>query len=385
MLTILILSACTPQTDEETKVEIENTFPTENNGDDTSPGVNETSLPLEVPEGFKISEWVTGVSGARVLVGPDQLGNYWLSRTKQGIVSNIQIDENGNVENVSDIFTGLNQPHGLALDPESGMVLYIAETDKISMVELYTEGQLEKLADFPAGGRHYTRTLLFGPDDRLYISIGSSCDTCTEGDERYATIYVMDKNGENFEEFADGLRNAVFMATDPVTGEIWATEMGRDFLGDDLPPDEINIIADGKDYGWPYCYGNQVRDSQFKSNEMPDYCETTEPAKIELQAHSAPLGLAFIPEEGWPEEMWLDLIVAYHGSWNRSEPTGYKLMWIQLDDERNEVSREDFITGWLSDEDEKLGRPVDVWVMPGGLMYVTDDKRGVIYKIEYLG
>ncbi len=175
------------------------------------------------------------------------------------------------------------------------------------------------------------------------------------------------------------------MATDPVFGDIWVTEMGRDNLGDDLPPDEINVLAAGADFGWPYCYGEQIRDSKFKQGEMLDYCSGTVGSKVNLQAHSAPLGLDFVPEEGWPEEMWLDLIVAYHGSWNRSIPTGYKLMLIKLDDERHVIGRENFITGWLKENGDKVGRPVDVMIRPGGVMYITDDYRGSVYRVDFAG
>ncbi|MFO7807421.1 MAG: PQQ-dependent sugar dehydrogenase, partial [Candidatus Moraniibacteriota bacterium] len=178
-------------------------------------------------------------------------------------------------------------------------------------------------------------------------------------------------------------RNSVFMATNPVNGDIWATEMGRENLGDNTPPDEINIIQEGNDYGGPYCYGKNIRENTFRSG-VDINCENKTLSHIDLQAHSAPLGLDFVPEENWPEDYWLDLIVAYHGSWNRTEPTGYKLMHFDLDDQGNLQKRSDFISGWLAQDDEKLGRPVDVEIFPEGIMLVSDDQRGVVYKIEYL-
>jgi len=345
-------------------------------------GSNETTINLDIPEGFKISEFATGLSGARVLVGPDGTGKFWLSRTSEGIVSSISLGPDGEVAAILDDFSGLNEPHGLVLDPSDPLNLYIAESDKVSRVRLDSEAGLEKLVDLPDGGRHFTRTLYFGPDSRLYVSIGSSCDVCIESDERRAKVYVMDKDDQNFTPFATGLRNSVFLTTDPVTGEIWATDMGRDNLGDNLPPDEVNILEARGDYGWPYCYGQKIRDSQFMPNLNPSYCQQTISPKVELQAHSAPLGLAFIPEEGWPEDMWLDLVVAYHGSWNRSVPTGYKLVKVNLDLDRQVLETEDFITGWLDQNGQVIGRPVDVLAQPGGTLYITDDFRGVIYKLE---
>ena len=137
------------------------------------------------------------------------MGNFWVSQTSEGSVSLLEVKD-GKVVNISQVFRNLNKPHGLAIDPQDGMVLYIAESDKISRVHLYSESGLEKLIDLPFGGGHFTRTLAFGPDDRLYVSIGSSCDTCIEQDERRAAIYSMERDGSDFKKFADGLRNTVF-------------------------------------------------------------------------------------------------------------------------------------------------------------------------------
>ena len=207
----------------------------------------------------------------------------------------------------------------------------------------------------------------------------------------------MKEDGSDFKKVASGLRNSVFFDWSYVDGKMWATEMGRDNLGDNLPPDEINIIsgpstdARGQssipNFGWPICYGKNIHDTNFDKNQyIQDPCNNKIPSYIDLPAHSAPLGLAFIPEEGWPEDYWYDLIVAFHGSWNRSEPTGYKLARIKLNDKGEYEGMEDFISGWLAvDGKTSLGRPVDVIAQSGGIMYVSDDKAGVIYKIQYLG
>ncbi|MDX1535184.1 MAG: PQQ-dependent sugar dehydrogenase [Candidatus Spechtbacterales bacterium] len=350
---------------------------------DLPDGENNTEFPLSLPEGFEISIFTDNVPDARVLV-QDSLGNFWLSQPDEGTVSLLTIEDN-EVTRVDPILQNLDRPHGLALDPENGTVLYVAETDKISRVQLYSDGSFEKIADLPGGGRHYSRTIEFGPDGKLYVSIGSSCDVCYEEDPRRAAIYRMDKDGSNFEEFATGLRNAVFFDWSFVDGRMWATEMGRDRLGDNLPPDEINIVEKGNDYGWPTCYGKNMHDTNFDKNQyIQNPCNEKTPSYIDLQAHSAPLGLVFIPEEGWPEEYWYDLLVAYHGSWNRTIPTGYKIMRFKLDDSGNVLGREDFISGWLQDG-TALGRPVDILIQPGGIMYITDDHAGVVYKVSYKG
>ena len=287
------------------------------------------------------------------------------------------------------VLEGLNKPHGLAFGPEEPPRLYVAETDQVAAYaydpEHFTATDKQKIADLPPGGRHYTRSLLFLPpprEDHLLISVGSSCDVCEEQDPRRAKILAVDVCDGDLSTFASGLRNSVFMALHPVTGHVWATEMGRDYLGDDLPPDEINLILEGSHYGWPYCYGKRIHDDQFDpSGTHRDFCRDTIPSFIDIPAHSAPLGLAFFPAE-WPKEFRHNLLVAYHGSWNRTVPTGYKVVRYKLDAAGNFVDVEDFITGWLTPQGA-LGRPVDILISPDGVIYISDDKAGVVYRLIY--
>lgn len=204
----------------------------------------------------------------------------------------------------------------------------------------------------------------------MYVSVGSSCNLCIEKDERRAAILKCSLTG-NCTVYANGLRNAVGIAFDPETCSLWATENSRDYLGDNLPPDEINIIKEGRHYGWPYCYGKNIPDSEHN-----DKCNAREPSFIDLQAHSAPLGLAFNNGKNFHIKYLGDLFVAYHGSWNRKEKTGYKIVRINLGS--NKV--EDFAIGWLQN-DKALGRPVDIIFDKEGVMYVSDDNAGVIYRI----
>jgi len=352
-------------------------------------GEQDDSGVLKLDEGFSISVFSGEVPAARVLcLGPT--GSLWVSQTGIGKVSRIDI-ENGRSSGTFTVFEGLNNPHGLVFDPENPGILYIAQEDKISRVVMgsdgFPAGDLEKVIDLPAGGRHYTRTLGFGSDGRLYVSVGSTCDVCIEKDDRIASIYSMEKDGSDFREFATGLRNSVFFRWNPATGQMWATEMGRDNLGDDLPPDEINIILEGRDYGWPYCYGNNIQDRDFDSSETAaQRCRDAQPSFIDIQAHSAPLGLDFIPSgDGWPREYHYDLLVSYHGSWNRSVPTGYKVVRFVLDSSGNLMGEKDFITGWLADDGSVLGRPVDILVLDEGIAYISDDRAGVVYKVEHRG
>ncbi|MBI2355763.1 MAG: PQQ-dependent sugar dehydrogenase [Candidatus Doudnabacteria bacterium] len=350
------------------------------------PGENKTGMPLKLPDGFSIEIFAENLSGARVLAF-DGTGDLWVSRTQQGIVTEVQKDRDGNLVSQKDIYASLSKPHGLTFQINGDdNVIYIAEENKISRGSIFWDNsKLTKIADLPTeGGGHFTRTIgfeprdrdIFNPDlrpDKLFVSIGSSCNVCNESDSRRAAIYSMNSDGSDFKLFAKGLRNTVFFTWDK-DGRMWGTDMGRDLLGDDIPPEEINIIEEGRDYGWPTCYGKNTPDPFGKE------CGGKAPAHVEMQAHSAPLGLAFVPKGFGPNDWENDLIVAFHGSWNRSTPTGYKLVRIKFDDEGNYQGIEDFITGWLQGG-TALGRPVDA-VFHDGDLYVSDDKAGVIYKIS---
>ncbi len=353
--------------------------------DELSIEKNTTGMPLLLPQGFSVSIYASKVANARVLVF-DPSGVLLVSQPAQGkVVALIDRDKNGQVEQIDTVIEGLHLPHGLAF--YNGK-LYIAETDKVSLFEYNhttrraTNGK--KLFDLPSAGNHFSRTIGFGPDKKLYVSIGSTCNVCNEKDLRRAAILVVNPDGSDVKVFASGLRNAVFFTWSPLDSRMWATNMGRDLLGDDVPPDTIHIVTKGNNFGWPYCYGKNVWDKTFDSSQKAsDFCKTTEPSHIDLQAHSAPLGLAFIPAS-WGKEYEGDLLVAYHGSWNRSVPTGYKIVRIKLDNKGEHETTEDFVSGWLSGAKNAagaLGRPVDLLFANDGSLYVSDDKAGVIYKI----
>lgn len=351
----------------------------------TMPEVLE-STPLKIPTGFSLGIFAKDLPGARVIVF-DSLGNIWLSQTRQGTISKLIIN-NGRLVSQKIVISGLKNPHGLAFDPQDSSILYIAEETKISKVKISdgVPGKLEKIIDLPVKGNHFTRSLLFNPDGRLYVSIGSTCNVCLENDERYAAVYSLNKDGSDFKQVARGLRNSVFMVWNNQDKTIWATEMGRDLLGDNTPPDEINVISTTAtstlNFGWPICYGQNIHDTSFDKNTYfrnPCQASFEQPSQIDLQAHSAPLGLAFIPSS-WPKEYQNNLLVAFHGSWNRSVATGYKVVRLILDESGKLIKQEDFISGWLTGS-SALGRPVDVIFDQDGNLYISDDKAGVIYKV----
>ena len=348
---------------------------------------NATEFPLQLPDDLAISIFAEEVPGARVMAF-DPNGVMLVSLTGSGqVVALPDNDYDGVANERVTVASGLQQPHGLAFHCGTGerCRLYIAEANQVVVYEYDAQNfkaqNGKKIVDLPAGGRHFTRTLLIH-DGQLLISVGSSCNVCNEADWRRSSVLVTDLDGGNLRTFSSGLRNAVFMAEQPSTGDVWVTEMGRDLLGDNLPPDEINVLRDGGNFGWPVCYGQNVHDTNFDKNVyIRDPCSDMISARLDLQAHSAPLGLAFFPDD-WPAPYRGSLLVAYHGSWNRTVPTGYKIVRYKLDEQGNYLGEEDFISGWLTNEGA-LGRPVDILVQPGGIIYVSDDKAGVIYRITH--
>lgn len=377
---------------------------------------------LNVPEGFKISVATKGLDNPRVILF-DTRGRMLVSETRAGRVKIMEDkDGDGDFETKNILIENLKSPHGLALFVEGETTyLYIAETHQVARYAYddnagkITEKIGANIATLPSDGGHSTRTIAFGPNwrdrdlvkgtfsiggfysnDKMYISVGSSCDVCVENTWKRAAILESDPQGTFTGEFAGGLRNSVFFTFHPETHEIWATDMGRDNLGDDIPPDEVNIVKvagpehkfGARRFGWPFCYGNKVKDETFKPEkiertDIPTDCSETDAPVIELPAHSAPLGLAFVTPNEWPSQWKNDLLIAYHGSWNRSEPTGYKIVKFKVDKNGKLSETSDFITGWLSENKKKVyGRPVDLKFGSDGALYISDDAAGIIYKLE---
>jgi len=338
---------------------------------------------LKAPKGFIISFFAKDLGNARDLeFSPG--GTLLLSIPGSGkVVALPDRDSNGSADENKTILSRLNKPHGIAFFEDK---LFVVEETKVVRYNWDEENlkaeEDKKLFDLPKGGRHFTRTIAFNKDGQMFISLGSTCDVCYEKNEWIAAVITSDSDGASPRLFASGLRNAVFITTHPKTGELWGTEMGRDFLGDNKPPDEINIIKDGQNYGWPICYGKKVHDSNFDKNiYTEDPCLFTESPIYEIPAHSAPLGLAFINSPQFPSDWQGDLLVAYHGSWNRSVPTGYKVVRMNVDG--NTISgEEDFMTGFISGS-QANARPVDVIFDSSGNLFVSDDKAGAVYKVQY--
>lgn len=338
---------------------------------------------LNAPSGFSISLFAADLGKARFMaLGPD--GNIYISIPKKDYILVLPDRNKDGVADRKTVFArGLKGVHGLAFHNGD---LYAAGTGKIyrlrdknrdlraDKVELISE-------DIPGSGGHWTRTIVAGSNNKLYVSAGSSCNACIEKDQRRAAILHFPIRGGKGEIFARGLRNSVGLAFHPETGELWASNNGRDWLGDNLPPEEINRVIKGGDYGWPYCYGDRIADPDYGT---PARCKNTLPPEVEMQAHSAPLGITFGHALDFPLRYRDMLFVAFHGSWNRSVPTGYKLVGIPFKNGNPIGPVEDIVTGWLTGE-KVWGRPVSPIVGADGAIYLSDDKAGAIYRISFAG
>jgi glucose/arabinose dehydrogenase len=340
---------------------------------------------LKLPPGFAISVFVKTESPRMLAFSP---GGTLLATSASGgtVAAFPDPQHSGRASARITVLADLNGPHGIAFH---GGHLYIAEITRLVRYD-WDEAHLRAtnaapLTKLPESGQHITRTILFA-NAKLYVSVGSSCNVCVESDPRRATVSEMNEDGSDAHIFASGLRNAVGLAFNERTGTVWVTDNGRDWLGDDLPPDEIDDLGPGGgDFGWPYCYGNRVPDTSFGGTV--ERCRNTVPLRVELQAHSAPLGLVFYKGEMFPAEYQGDLFVAFHGSWNLSVPTGYKVIRVKMNDLGEPVGVEDFITGWLPPGETRkgkwMGRPVGLAIGPDGSLYISDDGNGSIYRVTW--
>ncbi|HXJ83607.1 MAG TPA: sorbosone dehydrogenase family protein [Candidatus Methylomirabilis sp.] len=345
----------------------------------TSSGLAFAQTPtIKLPPGFAISVFASGLGIPRFLT-LDPSGTLLVSIPSQGRVVAVP-DATGTAVTV---VQGLDRPHGLAWKNGD---LYVAETGRVLRFR-YDPGARKATApvvvvpNLPRGGSHWTRTIVFGPDGRLYVSVGSSCNVCREQDRQRAAIVRYNADGTGEELFATGMRNAVGLAFSPATGALWATVNERDWRGDDMPPDYITEVQAHGFYGWPDCIvagGRAVVDERFGQSGR---CSAIALPSVEIQAHSAPLGLAFYTGHQFPPEYHGDLFMAYHGSWNRSVPTGYKVVRMRFKDGKP-IGVEDFATGWLQNG-RVLGRPVDLIAGRDGALYVSDDSAGQILRIAY--
>jgi glucose/arabinose dehydrogenase len=285
-------------------------------------------------------------------------------------------------DQVITIALGLNVPNGVAFRNGS---LYVAEVNRVLRYDniddrLHNPPLPVVVNDsFPTDNHHGWKFIRFGPDGKLYVPVGAPCNICERKDPRYATIMRMNPDGSGLEIFASGIRNTVGFDWNPLTRELWFTDNGRDWMGDNLPPDELNCAPKkGLNFGFPYCHGTKIPDPQFGTKQS---CKEFVPPAMELGPHVASLGMRFYTGAMFPPEYKNQILIAEHGSWNRSVPIGYRVTLVRLQNNRA-VKYEVFAEGWLQGS-QAWGRPVDVLVMPDGALLVSDDKAGAIYRISY--
>ena len=337
---------------------------------------------LHVPAGFRLQLYSSEVPLARVVLAT-AAGDLIVSRSRADTVSVLERDRNGDgaADGQRTLLEGLDGPHGLALLDDW---LYVAERTTIGRVKFdVATGQLAGpyehiLTGLTKDGQHVTKTLGVGPDGWLYLSQGSTCNVCIEADPRRATMMRLRPDGSGAEVYATGLRNSVGFDWAPWDGGLYATENGRDLLGDDFPPDELNRIEQGRFYGWPYVNGYGVADPDY-GRDLPSSVTAVDPAHG-FRPHNAPLGIHFLRSARVPSGYERTALVALHGSWNRRTPDGYKVVALRWEADGT-ITETDFLTGFLSD-DGLIGRPAFLTEGPDGSIFVSDDYAGVIYRIS---
>ena len=337
---------------------------------------------IQLPPGFKVELYATGVPNARSLTLGSG-GTVFVGSRRAGKV--YALVGNGRGDRASEVITiarGLNTPNGVAFHDGS---LYVAEVSRVLRYD-DIEARLKNppvpvvvSTELPLTNQHEWRFIRFGPDGWLYVGVGAPCNVCESTDKRVARILRMHADGSGMETYALGVRNSVGFDWQPESKEMWFTENGRDNMGDDIPPDELNYAPRaGMNFGFPYCHGKDIADPQFGSGHS--CAEFVAPA-WSLPAHVAAVGMRFYTGGMFPEEYRGGIFIAEHGSWNRSVPIGYRVSRVVVEGDRA-VKYEAFAQGWLAGG-MHWGRPVDVLVMPDGALLVSDDFAGAIYRISY--
>jgi glucose/arabinose dehydrogenase len=336
---------------------------------------------LQVPPGYSVSVVGAGLGGPRFMEF-DDAGNLLVGAADDGVVYRFPFAD-GRLGEAEVLVQGLQRPASVTLfTTDDGAYLYVGEENQVSRFRYNAAGSVGDqeivVADLPTGG-HRTRTVAFGPDGMLYLAIGSTCNICLEEEPLRATVSRANPDGSELEVIARGLRNPVGLAFEPETDLLWATVNERDSQGNEIPPDLVTIIVEGANYGWPECLPPDAAPQEAGAD-----CSGVTPPTIGIQAHSAPLGLAFLEGEGIPDDVNGDLIVVQHGSWNREPPAAPKLLLIEFEDGMPLAAR-DFVTGWQDASGERWGRPAGVVVAPDGSLIVSDDTNGLLYRIAWVG
>jgi glucose/arabinose dehydrogenase len=344
-----------------------------------SPATDKVLQNVRLPGGFQLQVYADNVPAARSMALGSQ-GTLFVGTRGTTVYSVSGSPGTGLKPTVRVIADKLNMPNGVAFRDGS---LYVAEVNRIlrydGIESSLTNVPAPKVVrdDLPKDRHHGWKYIAFGPDGKLYVPIGAPCNVCNE--PKYAVITRMNADGSGHEVFARGIRNTVGFTWHPVTKELWFTDNGRDYLGDDSPPCELNVAPRaGLDFGFPYCHGKDTKDPEF--GKLGDCAHMTPPVQT-LGAHVAPLGVKFYTGSAFPEKYRNQVFIAEHGSWNRSKKSGYRLTLVRLEGNKA-IGYEPFMTGF-NQGDDVFGRPVDLLVLEDGSMLISDDTAGAIYRLTY--
>ena len=336
---------------------------------------------ISLPPGFKI-EVYANVPNARSMALSDDGILFVGTRSSGNVYAVVDNNKDFKADEVITVASGLNMPNGVAIKDGA---LYVAEVSRILKFENISKAYRNHPTpvvikdDLPTETHHGWKFIRFGPDGKLYVPIGAPCNVCLPTDPRFASITRMNPDGSDFEIFAHGVRNTVGFDWHPITHELWFTDNGRDMLGDDIPPDELNCAPKkGLNFGFPYWFGKNIPDPEYGKGHSAS--EFTLP-KQELGPHVASLGMRFYTGDMFPKEYKNQIFIAEHGSWNRSKKIGYRVTLVKLKGNTS-ISYEVFASGWLHGESVS-GRPVDIQQMQDGSLLVSDDFGGKIYRISY--
>jgi glucose/arabinose dehydrogenase len=338
---------------------------------------------LTLPDGFSVSVYAEIENPRQLAIGANN--TVFVGSLRGSVWALINPEEDIRAREAVRVAEGLNTPNGVAYH---GGDLFVGEIDRISTIQNIdtklngVQSTKTVTDDLPNRRHHGFKFLAIGPDDKIYLPVGAPCNVCEE-EEIFGTLLKMNLDGSDLEIIAKGIRNTVGFDFHPSSGELWFTDNGRDMLGDDLPACEINrLSAEGQHFGFPYIHQGDLPDPRFGDGHNPrDYT----PPVLKLGAHVAPLGLAFYRGEEFPKRFRNTVFWAEHGSWNRSQKSGYRVMMGKLDDDHERIiSNEPFVEGWLEDQNN-WGRPVDILNMPDGSILISDDMANAIYRIAYDG
>jgi len=340
---------------------------------------------IKMPKGFSIEVYAEVANARSMALSPN--GTLFVGNRDEDKVYAVK-DLNGDFKADKKwvLASGLNMPNGVAFKDGN---LYIAEVSKISKIEnveskLDKPGKLISVYDkFPTETHHGWKYIAFGPDGMLYVPVGAPCNICNSKDPIFGTITRMNANGTGLEIYAKGVRNSVGFTWHPQTGYLWFTDNGRDMLGDDIPPCELNTAPKvGMNFGYPYCHGGTIKDPEF--GNLRPCSDFIKPAQ-NLGPHVAPLGLKIYTGSMFPKEYKGKVFIAEHGSWNRTRKIGYRITVVTIEGNTG-TSYETFAEGWLNEDTQvPWGRPVDIIQLSDGSILVSDDYAGIIYRISYKG